>query len=210
MFTGIIEEVGIIKGVSTSCLTIRAEKVLKDIKPGDSIAANGVCLTVSSANSDTFSADIMPETLRRTNLGKLHYGDLVNLERAIVVGSRLGGHLVQGHVDGTGRVLSLVPEGAAIIARISASRELMLYIVEKGFISVDGVSLTATDCDAVSLTVSLVTYTREHTTLGNKKPGDVVNLEVDIIAKYIERHLRSGNRSLTVDFLKEHGFVNVR
>lgn len=207
MFTGIVEEIGVIKETSPRRLDIAAKKVLEDIKPGDSIAVNGACLTVTSLGGNGFSVDIMPETIRRSNLGRLHYGDTVNLERAVSTGGRFGGHFVQGHVDGAGSIVSLSPEEGAVIARISAPAELMPYIVNKGFIAVDGVSLTVIDYDDFSFSVSLVTYTREHTTLGSKKPGDVVNLEVDIIAKYVERLVRGEKLGITMDFLEEHGFL---
>jgi len=210
MFTGIVEEIGVVRGTSSGCLVIGAKKVLEDTRPGDSIAINGACLTVTSINSDDFSVDIMPETFRRTNLGRLHYGDLVNLERAMLAGGRFGGHLVQGHVDGTGKVRALMPEEESVIARISAPAELMPYTVNKGFIAVDGVSLTVTDYDDFSFSVSLVAYTCQNTTLGSRRPGDIVNLEVDVFAKYVER-LNQGSRcGVTLDFLEEHGFLKVR
>ena len=211
MFTGIVEEIGIVRGISSGRLTIEAKKVLEDTKPGGSMAINGACLTVTSIGKDNFSIDVMPETIRRTNLGRLHYGDLVNLERAMLAEGRFGGHFVQGHVDDVGKVLSLQPEEEAVIARISAPAHLMPYMVNKGFIAVDGVSLTVIGCDDFSFSVSLVTYTREHTTLGNRKPGDIVNLEVDIIAKYVERFKQRYSRGvLTLDFLEEHGFLKAR
>ena len=191
-------------------MTIGAKKVLEDTKPGDSMAVNGACLTVTSTSNDGFSVDIMPETVRRTNIGRLHYRDSVNLERAILAGGRFGGHFVQGHVDGSGKVMALTREAEAVIARISAPAELMLYVVDKGFIAVDGVSLTVIDYDDFSFSVSLVAYTREHTTLGNRKPGDMVNLEVDIVAKYVERLSHRDSRGVTLDFLEEHGFLKVR
>jgi riboflavin synthase len=211
MFTGIVEEIGIVRGISSGRLTIEAKKVLEDTKPGGSMAINGACLTVTSIGKDNFSIDVMPETIRRTNLGRLHYGELVNLERAMLAEGRFGGHFVQGHVDDVGKVLSLQPEEEAVIARISAPAHLMPYMVNKGFIAVDGVSLTVIGCDDFSFSVSLVTYTREHTTLGNRKPGDIVNLEVDIIAKYVERFKQRYSRGvLTLDFLEEHGFLKAR
>jgi riboflavin synthase len=211
MFTGIVEEIGIVRGIRPGYLTIEAKKVLDGTKSGDSIALNGACLTVTSIGKDNFSVDVMPETVRRTNLGRLHYGDLVNLERAILAEGRFGGHFVQGHVDNVGKILSLQPEEGAVIARISAPSHLIPYMVDKGFIAVDGVSLTIIDCDDFSFSVSLVTYTREHTTLGSKKPGGIVNLEVDIIAKYVERFKQKYNRGdLTMDFLEEHGFLKAR
>jgi len=211
MFTGIVEEIGIVRGISIGRLTVEAKKVLDGTNSGDSIAISGACLTVTSVGRDNFSVDVMPETLRLTNLGRLHYGNPVNLERAILAEGRFGGHFVQGHVDDVGKVLSLQPEEEAIIARISAPASLMPYVVNKGFVAVDGVSLTVIACDDFSFSVSLVTYTREHTTLGNRKPGDIVNLEVDIIAKYIERFKQIYDRgALTLDFLEEHGFLKAR
>jgi len=210
MFTGIVEETGIVKGISPGRLTIEAKKVLEGTESGDSIAVSGACLTITSINKDNFSVDIMPETFRRTNLGRLHYGDLVNLERAMSAGGRFGGHFVQGHVDDVGKVISLQPEEDALVARVSAPAHLMPYIVNKGFIAVDGVSLTVVDCDDFSFYVSLVTYTRRNTTLDNLKPGDTVNIEVDIIAKYVERLKQSDNIGVTLDFLEEHGFLKAR
>jgi len=211
MFTGIVEEIGIVRGLIPERLTVEAKKVLEGTKPGDSIAVNGACLTVTSIGKDNFSVDVMSETVRRTNLSRLHYGNPVNLERAMPAEGRFGGHFVQGHVDDVGKILSLQPEEKAVIARISAPALLMSYVVSKGFIAVDGVSLTVIDCDDFSLSVSLVTYTREHTTLGSTKPGDMVNLEVDIIAKYVERFRQRYNRGvLTPDFLEEHGFLKAR
>jgi riboflavin synthase len=207
MFTGIVEELGRIRSIARGQLTISAQKAMEDTNPGDSIAVNGACLTVVGLGRDAFSVEVMPETLRRTNLGSLHLGEAVNLERALAVGSRLGGHLVQGHVDGTGRVLSLTPEGEAVLMEVSASSEVMYYLVEKGFIAVDGVSLTIVQRNAASFSVSLVTYTRQNTTLGRKQPGDPVNLEVDIIAKYVERLASRDRPRVTPEFLAEHGFV---
>lgn len=210
MFTGIVEEIGIARGISPGRLTIEADKVLEDTKLGDSIAVNGACLTVTSISKDNFSVEVMPETTKRTNLSRLHYGDPVNLERAMLAEGRFGGHFVQGHVDDVGKVLSLQPEEGAFIARISASAHLMPYIVSKGFIAVDGVSLTVIDYDDFSLSVSLVAYTREHTTLGERKPGDMVNIEVDVIAKYVERLRQRDNSGVTLDFLEEYGFLKSR
>jgi riboflavin synthase len=210
MFTGIVEEIGIVRGVSRGRLTVEAKKALDGTKSGDSIAVNGVCLTVTSIGKDNFSVDVMPETVRRTNLGRLHYGNPVNLERAMLAEGRFGGHFVQGHVDDVGKVLSLQTEKEAIIARISTPAHLVPYMVDKGFIAVDGVSLTVIECDDFSFSVSLVAYTREHTTLGNRRPGDMVNLEVDIIAKYVERLKRRDNLGVTLDFFEEHGFSRAR
>ena len=205
MFTGIVEETGTLKAMSPSRLTISAARVLEGTKPGDSMAVNGACLTVSAIDAASFSVDIMPETLKRTNLGLLHPGSTVNLERPLLVGGRLGGHLVQGHVDATGKVISLIPEGGAVIARFAVPPEVLRYVVEKGFIAVDGVSLTVTGYDKTSLSVSLVAYTLKNTILGTKRVGDLVNLEVDIIAKYVGK-CGEGPGGLTLDFLNEHGF----
>jgi riboflavin synthase len=207
MFTGIVEEIGIVKETSRDHLAFEAHKVLDGVKMGDSIAVNGVCLTVVSWENQGFSVNVMPETLRCTNLGRLHYSDQVNLERALVLGGRLGGHLVLGHVDDTGEVMDVSSEETARIMRVSAPAKLMPYIVDKGFIAVDGVSLTIVDLDDFSFVVSLVAYTMENTTLGSKKPGDVVNLEADVIAKYVENLKGRKRQSLNLEFLKEYGFV---
>jgi len=206
MFTGIVEEVGKVGAAHPGQLTIAAQRVLEDTRPGDSIAVNGACLTVTQLSPDSFSVDVMPETLRRTNLGALRPGDLVNLERPLAVGGRFGGHFVQGHVDGVGRVRSVTPEREALLLKFEAVQEIMRYVVEKGFIAVDGVSLTVVECNSTSFGVSLVTYTLENTNLGVRSPGDMVNLEVDIIAKYVER-LREGGTGITKEFLAEHGFL---
>jgi riboflavin synthase len=207
MFTGIVEEIGIVKATSRDRLTFEAHKVLEGMKVGDSIAVNGVCLTVVSLENRGFSVNVMPETLRCSNLGRLHYSDQVNLERALVLGGRLGGHLVLGHVDDMGEVMDVTGEEAARIMRISAPAKLMPYIVDKGFIAVDGISLTVIDLDDFSFVVSLVAYTMEHTTLGEKRPGAVVNLEADVIAKYVENLKERKRQSLNFEFLREYGFV---
>lgn len=209
MFTGIVEEVGNVKAVGSGQLTVSASAVLEATRLGDSMAVNGACLTVSAMNSGSFSVDVMPETLKRTNLGQLRPGSNVNLERALMVGARVGGHLVQGHVDATGRVVSLVPEGGAVIAKLAAPPEVLRYVVEKGFIAADGVSLTVVGYDQRSFSVSLVGYTLNNTVLGSRKVGDQVNLEVDIIAKYVEK-LREGRGGVTLDFLSDHGFASTR
>jgi riboflavin synthase len=206
MFTGIVEEIGTITAAGSNRLTVAAQKVLDDTRLGDSVAVNGVCLTTTGLSNDSFTVDVMPETLRRTNLGSLRPGDKVNLERPLAVGGRFGGHFVQGHVDDIGKVLSVTPEGSALLLQFGAPQDIMKYVVEKGFIAVDGVSLTVVGYDSNAFSVSLVGYTREHTTLGSFKPGDVVNLEVDIIAKYVER-LRGDGKSIDKEFLAEHGFM---
>ena len=207
MFTGIVEEIGTVRETSRDHLAFEAHKVLEGTRIGDSIAVNGVCLTVVHLEDRGFGVNVMPETLRCTNLGGLHYGDQVNLERALTLGGRLGGHLVLGHIDDTGEVVSATSQETARVIRISAPDRLMPCIVNKGFIAVDGVSLTIADLDDVSFVVSLVTYTREGTTLAKRRPGDVVNLEVDILAKYVENFRERERRRLTPEFLSEYGFV---
>ena len=207
MFTGIIEEVGRVISAQAGNLVIAASNVLQGTELGESIAVNGVCLTVTNFDASSFLVDIMPETLKRTNLGLLHAGDRVNLERSLALGGRMGGHLVPGHVDDTGRVASVMQDGGAMLIRFEAAPEVMRYIVEKGFVAVDGVSLTTVTKDASSFQVSVVDYTKEHTTLGSRQVGDLVNLEVDIIAKYVEQLSQTQSTGITVDFLQEHGFI---
>ena len=207
MFTGIIEEVGRVNSVKSGNLVIAASSVLHGIQLGGSIAVNGVCLTIINFNTSSFSVDIMPETLKRTNLGLLRVGDKVNLERPLALGGRLGGHLVQGHVDDTGRIASIIRDGGAILIKLETVPEVMRYIVEKGFIAVDGVSLTVVTKDTSSFQVSIVDYTQKHTNLGSRRVGDLVNLEVDIIAKYVEQLSQAHRPGITIDFLREHGFL---
>ena len=207
MFTGIIEEIGTVRDTRRNRLAFEAREVLDGTRTGDSISVNGVCLTVVSLENHGFAANVMPETLRHTNLGGLHYGDPVNLERALLLGGRLGGHFVLGHVDDTGEVVSAGNEEDARLVRISAPDRLMRYIVNKGFLAVDGVSLTIADLDDASFTVSLVTYTMEGTTLGGRRPGDIVNLEADILAKYVENLRERERQRLTPEFLSEYGFT---
>jgi riboflavin synthase len=206
MFTGIIEEIGIVRETSRDRLVFEAREVLDGTRTGDSIAINGVCLTIVSLENHGFAVNVMPETLRRTNLDGLHYGDQVNLERALTLGGRLGGHLVLGHVDDIGEIVNVSGEETARIVRISTPDRLMPYIVNKGFIAVDGVSLTIAELDDVSFVVSLVAYTRENTTLGRKRPADIVNLEVDILAKYVEKLKEREGQRLTAEYLREYGF----
>ena len=207
MFTGIIEEVGKVSSTPAGSLVIAASEVVSGIKDGGSIAVNGVCLTVTSFTANSFSVDVMPETLKRTNLGLLSAGDKVNLERPVALGGQMGGHLVQGHVDDTGRVASVLWEGEATLIKFEASPEVVRFVVEKGFIAVDGISLTIASKEANSFEVSVVDYTRQHSTLGNRQVGDLVNLEVDIIAKYVEQLSQPRSTGLTAEFLQEHGFL---
>ncbi len=186
MFTGIVEEVGVVATISENAMTVRASKVTEDLKLGDSIAVNGACLTAVNFSGDEFSVDLSPETMRRTALGDLSQGSLVNLERALLVSDRMGGHIVQGHVDGTGRVMSTKPEGDSVVFRIRVPKRLNRYIVEKGFVAVDGISLTVVKRGASSFTVAVIPYTSNNTNLAALSVGDRVNLEADILAKYVE------------------------
>ena len=189
MFTGIIEEVGVVEEVNDHRLVVRAEKVLDGLRLGDSIAINGACLTVVTQGENTFGLDLSPETLRRTSLGNLVPGHRINLERPLAVSDRLGGHIVQGHVDGTGRVMSSKPDEDCVIFRVRSPKRLMKYIVEKGFVTVDGISLTVVKRGASSFTLSVIPYTLHNTNLQDKVTGDRVNLEADIVAKYVENML---------------------
>ncbi len=206
MFTGIVEEVGRVTAAKSEKLTIAAGEVLHGLNLGGSVAVNGVCLTVTSMQANSFTVDVMSETLKRSNLGLLKVGDRVNLERPLVLGGPLGGHLVQGHIDATGRVASMRWDGEAMMVRFEAPPEVMRYVVEKGFVAVDGVSLTVVTRNASAFQVSVVEYTRQNTIIGDWQIGDLVNLEVDIIAKYVEQVSQARSAGITVDFLREHGF----
>ena len=208
MFTGIIEEIGKVNLKQPNKLTVQAAKVLQGTKLGSSIAVNGICLTVTDFTANSFSVGIQPETLRRTNLGYLKAGEEVNLERPVTMGERLGGHLVQGHIDDTGKVASIKREQEAILMRVDVPHPLMRYIAVKGFIAMDGLSLTVIELGEDSFTVSLIDFTQRNTTIGKRKVGDIVNLEVDIIAKYVESLSKASTNGVTFDFLKEHGFLN--
>ncbi len=199
MFTGIVEEVGVTQHMTRIdggwSLTVQSAQVLQDTRLGDSLAVNGTCLTVTALGPETFTAGIAPETLRRTNLGDLKPGDEVNLERPLRADGRIGGHFVQGHVDGTGMVRELKPEGDSLWVTVNAPPQILRHIVRKGFIAVDGVSLTVVDVDTQSFSFMLIDYTQKHTTLSQRPPGSLVNLEVDILAKYVEKLLIGGNHA---------------
>lgn len=186
MFTGIIEEVGTVGELGYNKLTIRAAKVMEDQKMGDSIAVNGTCLTVVAHDSTTFTVDLSPETLNRTSLGSLEQNHKVNLERPLAVSDRLGGHIVQGHIDATGRITSSRTEGNSQILRVRFPERMRPYIVEKGFIAVDGISLTVVQKGTSTFTLSVIPFTLENTNLQEKGVGERVNLEIDVIAKYVE------------------------
>ena len=196
MFTGIIEEVGRVRQIGGGVLSIDAQRVLEDVQLGDSICVNGICLTVTSFDARHFTADVMPETIRRTSLAELKKGSPVNLERALTLASRLGGHIVSGHIDGTGEVLSLKQEGNAVLLNIQATSALLRYIVEKGSVAIDGISLTVAAVGDSDFTVSLIPHTLQSTNLHTKKKGSHVSIETDIVGKYIERLLMGGSSSL--------------
>jgi riboflavin synthase len=221
MFTGIVEELGQIRHISlkgnSGQIGIRAKKVLDGTKIGDSIAVNGICLTVVSLQKDGFTADVMAETVRRSSLGHAGAGDLVNLERAMAANGRFGGHMVSGHIDGTGRIRSLQKEENAVWVTIEAGAGILRLIVEKGSICIDGISLTVAAVDEDSFRVSVIPHTGEETTLLKRKAGDLVNLENDVIGKYVEKLLGLGipqgtdksetaECGITMDFLRENGF----
>lgn len=216
MFTGIIEEVGVISdikvGTKESKVTINATKVLEDTKIGDSISTNGVCLTVTNLTNKYFQADIMDETFRRSNLGELSKGSKVNLERALTLKDRLGGHIVSGHIDGTGLISSIKKENNAVWIGINTSSEVLRYIVLKGSITIDGISLTVAYVDDKCFKVSIIPHTGEETILLDKGIGEKVNLECDIISKYVEKLLGIKKEEVKTslideEFLKNNGFI---
>jgi len=219
MFTGLVEEVGTIKEVRPAGkavhLSIKASKVLEGVQLGDSIACNGICLTVTHFDKDSFTVDAIPETMRRTTLHELAAGSPINLERAMAMGQRFGGHIVSGHVDGVGRIVSIVEEDIAKVVRISAPSEVLRYVVEKGSITIDGISLTVMDVDSESFRVSIIPHTWMVTVLRHRRVGSTVNLECDIIGKYVERllgpHLPGGTQAkssrVSMDFLRDNGFA---
>ena len=217
MFTGIIEEIGVIKsvrsGARSAVLEIGASKVLSATQIGESISVNGVCLTVTTLGATFFTADAMPETLKRSNLGELRPGSPVNLERALRLGDRFGGHIVSGHIDGTGSVISLKEDENAIWICIAAEASLLRYVIDKGSIAIDGVSLTVVNVEDDRFYVSIIPHTRKETILCAKIPGSKVNLECDVVAKYIERFsgfskqvVSEPKKDISMNFLKENGY----
>lgn len=210
MFTGIVEEKGIIekvlKGTKSCSVTVMADKVFDDIKPGDSIAVNGVCLTVTEFKKPYFTADVMPETMRRTNLGGLVKGSRVNLERAMQLNGRFGGHIVSGHIDGTGTILTMVREDNAVWIRVGVPNAMTKYIVEKGSVTLDGISLTVADTAPEEFSVSIIPHTAAETTLSERRTGDKINIECDIIGKYVEKMTKRESEGITEDFLSKYGF----
>ncbi|SJZ54129.1 riboflavin synthase [Garciella nitratireducens] len=215
MFTGLIEEIGMVqlitKGSTSSQITIKARNIVKGIQIGDSISTNGVCLTVTNLGEQTFSVDVMPETMRNTNLKNLAKGSPVNLERALRLKDRLGGHIVSGHIDGVGIIQNFQREENATWVTISTSRKLLKYVIPRGSIAIDGTSLTVAYVNESLFKVSIIPHTKETTILLNKKIGDEVNLEVDVIGKYLEKLIffeKEENKkdSINLDFLRENGF----
>jgi riboflavin synthase len=218
MFTGLIEEIGQIKAIERGAKSIRlsisASKIMDDVKLGDSIATNGICLTVVSYDSKGFTADVMPETMSRTSFGTLGTGSRVNLERAVRVGDRLGGHMVSGHVDGLGEIVGQEKDDNAIWVSIAAPKSILKYVIEKGSIAIDGISLTVAYVDDKIFKVSIIPLTQDDTTLISKKAGEKVNLECDMTAKYIEKFMfhredekKSEKSDISMDFLRENGFA---
>lgn len=217
MFTGIVEELGTVRALrllpESGQLTLEGEKVLVGSQIGDSIAINGVCLTVIRLNDQEFTVDVMAETLAKTNLSQLKNGSRVNLERALQLQTRLGGHLVSGHVDGVGNICRIVPWGIAQVYEINAPPALLSYMLPKGSIAIDGISLTIIDVETEYFTVSLIPHTFKETTLGLKRIGDTVNLETDLIGKYVARFMGLNTspgkekQDLSLNFLAEHGFI---
>ena len=216
MFTGLIEEIGEIKSIEKGAkygkITIKATEIMNGIKLGDSVSTNGVCLTVTEFSKSSFSVDVMAETIRSSNLGKLKPGSKVNLERALRLSDRLGGHIVSGHIDGTGTIMNLSNEGNATWVSVETSQDILKYIVHKGSIAIDGISLTVAYVDENIFKVSIIPHTKGETTLVIKKIGDVVNLENDMMAKYIEKLMKYGNetkekKSISMGFLENNGFV---
>jgi riboflavin synthase len=206
MFTGIVAEVGRVASLQPDKLSVNAAEILKGIQLGGSVAVNGACLTVTSFTSSSFTVDLSPETVKRTSLNNLKTNDPVNLERPMLLGGELGGHLVQGHIDGTGRITAITPDGVSTIFRFEVPDEIMHYLVEKGFIAIDGISLTITARETRYFQISVVEFSKAHTNLGSRKTGDLVNLEIDIMAKYAEQFMKSQRSNLTLEFLKENGF----
>ncbi|MBR6243642.1 MAG: riboflavin synthase [Ruminococcus sp.] len=214
MFTGIIEEKGTVKEIrhsgDASFIKIEADRIFSDLCIGDSVAVNGVCLTVTHFGGGVFRADVMNETLSRSSLGSLSAGSPVNLERAMAAGGRFGGHIVTGHIDGTGIISDIRNDGIAVWYTVSAPPEILRYIVEKGSVAIDGISLTVAKVTDSDFSVSVIPHTADVTTLSSKRRGDTVNLENDIVGKYVEKLIRPAEEtksSISVDFLAKHGFL---
>ena len=212
MFTGIIEEIGSIqgiqKGAKSSALTIQGNKIFDDLRIGDSVAVNGVCLTAASCNKNSFTADVMHETLQRSAIGALKAGSRVNLERAMPANGRFGGHIVSGHIDGTGEIIKIKRDDNAVWFTIKAADKIMKYIIEKGSIAIDGTSLTVAEVSTVSFSVSIIPHTAKSTIISERSVGDTVNLENDTVGKYIEKLMAYGQTQsgITKEFLAKFGY----
>lgn len=218
MFTGLVAELGTVEKLARQGesyhLTVAAKKVMNNLKIGDSVAVNGACLTVVHMDDNAFTADVMPETVRLTNIGSLHAGDRVNLERTLRLCDGLDGHIVSGHVEGLGTIVSQRQEGIAVVVSFTAESRLLKYILPKGSIAIDGISLTVTEVTETGFSVSLIPHTAKETTLGFKTVGDKVNLETDIIGKYVERMLgfnapkeQKHGETLDMNMLMKNGFI---
>lgn len=218
MFSGIIEQTGKVKSIRKkgrqANITVQLQSEITDFNLGESVAVNGVCLTVVNHGNGFFSADVSEETLSRTNLGALKSSDVVNLERALKLGERLGGHLVSGHIDGVGRIAKKIKKGKDLLLTINTTDKITRYIVEKGSIAIDGISLTVASCDSKCFSVSIIPHTETFTNIREKKVGDTVNLENDVVGKYIEKHMyhesqKNGKKSKTIskEFLQKYGFM---
>ncbi len=210
MFTGIIEETGtveaIVRGAKSCRLTIRADKIFDDLSLGDSVAVNGVCLTADEIRKPVFVADVMAETVRRTNIDRLVPGSRVNLERAMRLGGRFGGHIVAGHIDGTGTIVSMVREDNAVWVTVTAGGEILRYIIEKGSVALDGISLTVAEVGTDRFSVSVIPHTAAETTLLSRRTGDRLNIECDMIGKYVEKFVSGESRGITPELLAKYGF----
>ncbi len=213
MFTGIVEEIGTVKSINSNFISISASKIFDDIKLGDSIAVNGVCLTVTRFDKNTFDADVSNETLRRTNFGQLKSGSKVNLERAMPMNGRFGGHIVSGHIDDTGIIKSIKKDNGFLTLEISAKENIMRYIIEKGSVTIDGISLTIANLYDKSFDIAVIIHTIKETILQYKREGDIVNIENDVIGKYVERLLFKQDNihnikknKIDMNFLLKNGF----
>lgn len=207
MFTGIIEEIGEISSITKSTITIKSKTVLEDAKLGDSIAVSGVCLTIVNLKKDEFTANVSEETFKITNFSELKSGDFVNLERALSLSSRLGGHIVTGHIDTVGEIASIIDKNEFYDLSVKFDKNFENYVVKKGSITINGISLTIADINNNTVSVAIIPHTFNNTILKTLKSKDSVNIEFDILAKYVEKNLSTKNNSITMNFLEENGFV---
>lgn len=206
MFTGIVEEMGQVASILPTKLCIKCSRVLEGTRVGDSISVNGVCLTVVTLEDEEFRADVMPETMRVSALKNLRVGDRVNLERAMTLDKRFGGHIVTGHIDGVGRIVDIIHSGNAMVFSVSASYDVLRYVIRKGSVAIDGISLTVVSVVSDRFSVSVIPHTLNETCLQDKKVGDVLNIECDLVGKYIEKFVGDADSGITYEFLRENGF----